>query len=457
MDLPDTRFATTPDGLRIGYQVLGEGPRDIAFIPYCPCVDVMWDDRANRYALRRMVRMGRLICIDPRGLGASDPVPLGAVPTPEAWLEDVRVVLDAVESETASIIVQAATGFLGMLFAATHPERTAGLVLIDAFARMLHADDYPAGLAPDQAESFLRANVRVWGTGGGASVVAPARRGDPAFRRWYARLQRGAASPATYNALVGWVMDLDLRPVLSTISAPTLVLHHPDDLLSPLDFGRYLHDHIDGAQFAALVAPDYFQFDTTAADEVCDRIEEFVTGAPPVREPDRALATVLFTDIVSSTEHAARIGDRRWGDLLHNHYAVARRELERFRGHEVKTMGDGLLVTFDGPARGIRCAQSICENVQSLGIDVRAGLHTGEVELGGDDIQGLAVHIGQRVSALAGPGEVLVSSTVKDLVAGSGITFVDRGMHALKGVPDEWRLFAVESSRRDNTRVAHAN
>ncbi|GAC1317509.1 MAG: adenylate/guanylate cyclase domain-containing protein [Acidimicrobiales bacterium] len=441
-DVPETRYAKTDDGLNIAYQTLGDGPRDIVLALAAHCGDMMWEEPSFAYVLHRMARIGRLICLDYRGFGGSDPVPLGALPTPETWMEDTRVVLDAVGSQTAHLVCHGASGFLGILFAATYPERTNTLTLIEATARTLRDEDYPIGIPPDVTDRFAEGSEQLWGTGGLAAVWAPSRADDEAFRRWSGRFERGAASPAMHGALVRWVINLDLRAVLPTIRVSTLVLHHESSRMIPLDHGRYLADHIDGASLVVLPGCDYWFF-SEGADEIVDRIEEFITGVPPMREPDRALATVLFTDIVASTEAAARLGDKQWMHVLNQHDVIVNRELDRHRGRKVNPTGDGVLATFDGPARAVRCAQSISEAVRRLGIEVRAGLHTGEVELRGEDIGGIAVHIGQRVSALAGPGEVLVSRTVVDLVAGSGIEFDDRGEHELKGVPGTWKLFAV--------------
>jgi class 3 adenylate cyclase len=383
--------------------------------------------------------------VDPRGVGSSDPVPLGALPTAEQASEDALIVLDAVGSESAIIFGHGPMGGLALLFAAAHPGRTRGLILMNAYARRLRAGDYPSDLTEAEIDGVADALTEIWGTGRYVEITAPSRAGDENFRRWHAWMERLSAPPALFRAFVGWIYRLDLRAALDSVRVPTLVLYRDDD---PLDYRRidseYLAAHISGARLVAVPGRDYHFF-TERADDILDQVEEFVTGAPPVRETDRALATVLFTDIVASTEHATRLGDRKWTQLLEQHDAIIRRELERHRGRRVNPTGDGVLASFDGPARGVRCARAIIDAVRPLGVDLRAGLHCGEVELRGDDIGGIAVHIGQRVSALAGPGEVLVSSTVKELVAGSGITFADRGMHQLKGVTDEWRLFAVES------------
>ncbi len=440
--MPETRYAKNADGLSIAYQTLGDGPTDIVVVPAFMCVDLMWEEPSLAHVLRRLARIGRFICFDRSGFGASDPVPLGALPTPEAWMEDARAVLDAVGSTTANLVCHGGGGVTGMLFAATYGERTNTLTLIQAFARTLWGEDYPCGVPSEVLERFIDRTAQGWGTGADVAVWAPSKAGDDSFRRWLGRYERGDQSPAMHVAMMQWNTKLDLRSVLPAIRVPTLVLHREDDRVVRLDHGRYLADHIPGAQLVVVPGTDHMFF-TQGADEIVDHIEEFITGAPPVREPDRALATVLFTDIVGSTDHASRLGDKNWTDLLNRHDELVSRELERHRGRKVNPTGDGILATFDGPARAVRCAQAICQAVRNLGIEVRAGLHTGEVELRGEDIGGIAVHIGQRVSAMAGPGEVLVSRTVTDLVAGSGLLFEERGEHDLKGVPGRWPVYAV--------------
>jgi class 3 adenylate cyclase len=444
MEQPLTNYVKSPDGLWIAYQTVGTGPEDVLFFPYCSCVDRRWDEPTYAHSLERLASIGRLIGLDPRGTGASDPVPLGSLPTPETWMEDVRVVFDEVGSRKAAVVVQGTATFFGLIFAATYPERTSALVVIDGYARALRDDDYPHGLTPAEAEVFCNEMERSWGTGASAGVVAPSRATDRAFRRWHASYERGTSSPGVLGAVMRWQFQLDVRAILPSIRVPTLVLHQAESLMTPVALGRYIAENIPDARFEELPGADTFIY-SDAADEVIDLITEFVTGAPPVREPDRALATVLFTDIVSSTERAATLGDTRWRRTLDQHDAVVGRELERHRGRKVNPTGDGVLATFDGPARAVRCAQAIVRSVTPLGIEVRAGLHTGEVEVRGRDIGGIAVHIGQRVSAFAGPGEVLVSRTVTDLVAGSGLEFEERGEHELKGVPGKWAVYAVKS------------
>ena len=443
MEPPETRYAKTDEGLSIAYQTLGDGPTDIVLLPNTSCVDQMWEEHSLAHVLHRLARIGRLICFDPRGIGASDPVPLAALPTPEAWMDDVRVVCDAVGSTTANLVFHGWTAFLGMLFAATYPERTSALVLIEATSRTLWAEDYLFGAPPEILEAVFKRMEPLWGTGAMVALYAPSRAGDQTFCRWLARAERGVLSPATWATVIRWSFNLDLRSVLPSIRVPTLVMHREADSIRVLDHGRYLAERIPGARLVVVPGTDYYFF-TQGADEIVDHIEEFITGVPPVRETDRALATVLFTDIVGSTEHATRLGDKRWTDLLNRHDELVSRELERHRGRKVNPTGDGILATFDGPARAVRCAQAICSAVRPLGIEVRAGLHTGEVELRGDDVGGIAVHIGQRVSALAGAGEVFVSRTVTELVAGSDIEFEELGEHELKGVPGRWQLYAVK-------------
>ena len=335
---------------------------------------------------------------------------------------------------------------MGLLFAATYPDRVTALVLMNTTARLLRESDYAIGLSPEQAESLLMTLVDAWGTEAVAAVVAPSRAGDPQFRRYAAKFMRAAATPRAVAAQLRYLFGLDARSVLPLIQTPTIVLHSKDFPLFPLEHGRYLADHIPGARLVEVPGGDPNPItDPEAIEIMADHFEEFLTGHRRVREPDRVLATVLFTDIVASTERAAQLGDQRWKGLLDQLDRVAHGEIEKFGGRLVKTTGDGHLATFDGPGKAVRCARTLIEAVEPLGIQLRAGLHTGEVELRGPDVGGIAVHIGARVSSLARPSEVLVSRTVTDLVAGSGLEFEDRGEHALKGINGEWRLFSVRA------------
>jgi class 3 adenylate cyclase len=399
-------------------------------LPYQTAIDVMWEEASFGRALTRLASFARLVCLDPRGTGSSDPVPLGALPVAEDWMGDIGVALDAVGSTTAAVIAQGGLGLFALLYAATYPERTRALVLIDSFA--------PAGRQPGADIDWIE---RHWGTGALGWALAPSRQGDEAFRRWHGRFERAMYSPRTSGALMRWATANDLRSILPTVTVPTLVVQHQSSGF-PLAGGEDLARSIPGAQLVVLPGGDIFPWGDTTVDAL-DAIEEFITGVPAAREPERALATVLFTDIVGSTEHAARLGDRKWTEVLSRHDELMSRELERYRGRKVNPTGDGMLATFDGPARAVRCAQAMCAGARSLGVEVRAGLHTGEIQIRGADISGIAVHIGQRVSALAGSGEVLVSRTITDLVAGSGLEFEDRGEYELKGIPGPWRLFAL--------------
>jgi len=360
-------------------------------------------------------------------------------------MEDLRAVLDAAGSERAFLFGISESGPMCSLFAATLPERTAGLVLCNTTARFMVAEDYSWGHSQERADRFLARCQKEWGTGVIATMFAPSRVADQEFRRSWGRFERRAVSPGGIVKLLAMAMDTDVRDVLPSIRVPTLVIHRRGDRIMPAEGGRYLAEHIPGAKLTEVDGDDLFPW-VGDTDSILDAVEQFVTGTRRAPQVDRVLTTVLFVDIVDSTRHLSERGDRAWRDLLDRFYEFLRREIDRFKGRETNTTGDGLLATFDGPARGIRCASAMSVEVRRLGIEIRAGLHTGECELVGDSLAGIAVHIGARVAAKATSGEILVSSTVKDLVAGSGIRFTDRGVHELKGVPGEWRLYAADAS-----------
>jgi len=430
--IPQTRYARGREG-SVAYQVVGDGPRDLVFIPWWATnLEIMWEEPSLASFLGRLGSFARLLVFDKRGAGVSDPVPLAALPTLEQWSDDVRAVMKDAGSERAALCGHSHGGQMAMLFAATYPDATSALVLADAFAKQSEGPP----LTLDEIEER-------WGSGVNLEIFAPSRAGDERFRRWYSRYERLSLSPGMVRAVVASDAEKDLRGVLPAIRVPTLVLHRSGNRYVDVEHGRYLARHIPGAKLVEIPGEDHLYF-TGETGALLDEIEEFLTGERPVAEADRVLSTVLFTDIVGSTERAAALGDRAWRELLERHHEAVRRELERHRGRAVEFVGDGLLATFDGPARAIRCALAIGEAVRALGLEIRAGLHTGEIELAGSAVRGIAVHIGARVASEAGPGEVLVSSTVKDLVAGSGLRFVDRGARSLKGVPEEWRLFAVD-------------
>jgi class 3 adenylate cyclase len=427
---------------RIAYQVLGDGPVDLLYAPARgDSLDLRFDWPPLAEFLRRLSSFTRLIMFDRRGTGASDSLSYEGLSLWEHWADDARAVLDAVGSERAAVLGTGDAGPTAVLFAATEPERARALILFTTSSRFTATDGYPGQSEEGMAQGMKRL-AEMWGTDALVDLLVPSMAGDHAFRRWYAKTSRSAMSPRDAAHYFSLLYRMDVRMVLPSIRVPTLVMHRADFLL-PVEQSRYLAEHIPGARFVMVPGPDSTVY-TPPTAEILAGIEEFLTGARPVADPDRVLAAVLFTDIVGSTQRAASVGDRNWKDLLRGHHSVAWSIVEQHRGRLVKTTGDGVLVTFDGPGRAIGCALALREAIRALGIEIRAGLHTGEVELMGEDIGGIAVHIAQRVQAFAQPGEVLVSETVPRLVTGSGIEFSDRGEHELKGVPGTWKLYAVE-------------
>jgi class 3 adenylate cyclase/pimeloyl-ACP methyl ester carboxylesterase len=433
----ETRYALNGD-LRVAYRASADGPRDIVLVStwFMNC-EVVPELPSIRGWIEAMTSLGRLILFDQPGTGASDPLAAGAMPTLEQWADSITVVLDELGSREAVLVALAGTFAPAALFAAAHPSRTTALIVLEGFADPVAA----------QADGLTHEEIRaafftMWGTGEYEHFVNPDMPWNEEIRSSWARFERLAASPRTVALMWPLVGEVDVRSVLPTIHVPTLLLQHADDAMVTPAKGRYLGDHIPGAKYVELPGRNLYHIVEPWRDSFHE-IAKFVTGDQADAAGDRVLATVLFTDIVDSTRRAAEIGDRDWHALLDAHDAVVRSQLARFRGREVSTSGDSFLAMFDGPQRAIRCAMAIRDAVQALGIQVRAGLHTGECEIRGDDIGGIAVHIGARVSALAGPNEVLVSSTLRDLVIGSGLEFEERGAHALKGVPGEWQLFAV--------------
>jgi class 3 adenylate cyclase len=436
----ETRYALNGD-LRVAYRTSREGPCDLVFIPnWFTCCEHLPELPSLQGWVEAMTSLGRLIFFDQPGTGASDPVTPSAPPTLEQWADSITAVLDDLGSRDAVLIAADGAIASAALFAATHPSRTTALVVLEGYAapETGRTDGF-------DSEQLLAAMAAMWGTGETQHVLNPDMPWNEEIRATWARHDRLAASPATYALVLPLVVEVDVRAVLPTIRVPTLVIHHADDPITPPEWGKQVADHVPGAKYVELPGRNMYHF-VEPWRESFQEIAEFLTGQHAEVADDRVLATVLFTDIVDSTRRAAEIGDRDWHALLDAHDAVVRSQLVRFRGREVSTSGDGFLAMFDGPQRAIRCAMAIRDAVQALGIEVRAGLHTGECEVRGDDIGGIAVHIGARVSALAGPNEVLVSSTLRDLVIGSGLEFEQRGTHELKGVPGEWHLSAVASS-----------
>lgn len=437
---PETRYALSGD-VRVAYQVVGDGPRDLVLVPgFVSHLELAWEHPPYERFMRRLAAIARVIVFDKRGSGLSDPI--SAAATIEERIDDIRAVMDAAGAEGADVFGWSEGATMAAVFGASFPARASALVLYGSFARGLEGDNYPWRIAPEGAEQFLfEDQEETWGQGLSLLVTAPSRFQDEALVRWWGRFERQSMSPTMARAVIRLNFDLDIRDILPSVRVPTLVIHRSEDVI-PVEGARWLRERIPGARYVELPGDDHWPW-ITDPDEVVDEVEEFLTGERHEREPDRVLATVLFTDIVGSTERAALLGDRRWRDLLEQHDRIVRRELDRHRGREVKMTGDGVLATFDGPARAINCARAIREQVRPLGIELRLGLHTGECELRDGDVGGIAVHIGARVADIAGPGEVVVSGTVKDLVVGSDIAFADRGTHSLKGAPGEWRLYAV--------------
>jgi class 3 adenylate cyclase len=441
---PPIRYAANGD-IYLAYRTLGDGPVDLVFVAGAVTnLDVLWDLQEYRAWFEELARFTRVILFDKRGMGLSDRVRIGTL---EERMDDVRAIMDDAGSDAAVLLGVSEGGPMSILFAATYPERTQGLVLCGAEVKEEKSDDWPWG--ESTREDFeqhvtIENVVERWGKGLAVGYFVPSRADDAHLREWFGRLQLQSASPHDAVATMRMAFEIDVRHVAPSIRTPTLILHRVDDRVCHVENARWLALHIEGSQYVELPGDTHPPF--VDGEDMMAEIREFLTGVREPEEPERVLATVLFTDIVGSTDRARELGDRRWRDLVERHHEVVRRDLERFRGREVDTAGDGFLATFDGPARAIRSAKAITESVRRLGLEIRAGLHTGEVELAGEAVRGIAVHTGARVAAQARASEVLVSQTVKDLVAGSGIEFEDRGAHELKGIPGEWRLYAVTQS-----------
>jgi class 3 adenylate cyclase len=429
--------------VNIAYQVVGDGPFDLVYVPgWVTNLEYGWENRLVERYYNRLASFSRLILFDKRGTGLSDRVPDTALPSLEQRMDDVRAVMDAVGSKRAAVMGHSEGGNMCVLFAATYPERTIALVTFGIYVKRIPSPDYPWAPTPEERERWLRRLEEEWGGVVDLETLAPTLGQDPEFRRWWSTYLRLSASPSAAVALGRMNTQIDVTTILQSVRVPTLVMHRVGDLDIRIEEARYIAQRIPGARLVELPGDDHLPW-TPDMDLVLDEVERFLTGSIRRPEPDRVLATVLFTDIVDSTARAADLGDRQWRQVLQTHHGTVRRELERFRGREIKTTGDGFLATFDGPARAIRCALAIRDAARQAGLEVRAGLHTGECETMPNDIGGIAVHIASRVVTEAVPGEVLVSRTVKDLVAGSGIEFQDRGSRALKGLNAEWQLFAA--------------
>jgi class 3 adenylate cyclase len=443
VEQPEIRYAQSGE-LSIAYQVVGDGELDLVFVPgFISHADLAWQAPLFSKFMRRFGSFARLITFDKRGTGLSERT-LG-FGSAEDRMDDIRAVMDAAGCDRAALVGISEGGPLTILFAATYPERVSAMVLWGTFARVQQGPDYPLGVDPEAIDSFIEGLVDRWGTGTALPFFVADMPKDPETSAFVARYERSSATPNLVREIMHRNCDIDVRSALPAVNAPTLVVHRRGDYAVPFECGAYLAREIQDARLLELPGDWHLNGSENGEDDALDAIEEFLTGRrhEPAVPVDRVLKTVLFTDIVESTARAAEEGDRRWHELLDRHDAEIRRELDRYRGQEVKTTGDGFLAAFDGPGRAINCAQSIAESSRDLGLEIRAGVHSGECELRGDDLAGIAVHIGARVASLAGPGEVLVTGTVRDLVNGSGIQFVDRGRHALKGVPGEWQVLAV--------------
>jgi class 3 adenylate cyclase len=443
---PETRYARN-GAIHLAYQVLGSGPPNLLNVGpgLNGHLDYAWMEPSLARFMRRLASFSRLIMYDNRGVGLSDPVPGSAAPTMDEQVDDIRAILDQTGCQRAVLMGNAPGCAPALVFAATHPGRVDSLILLGGYARLRAGAGYPYGLDQADVDQIADAILGTWGTGADLDLFAPAVAADDNFRRWYAQIQRLSASPATAAAMIRLWYEVDVRSVLPAIRVPTLVIARAGNATFPAHHFRYLADHIAGAKYLEFPDADLLFF-TGHADQVLDATEEFVTGTRPLPSPDRFLGTVLFVDVAGSTQLAARIGDSRFADLLGEFLQLVRRQLDRYQGRLVDTAGDGALALFDSPARAIACAEAVRDGVRALGLQVRAGVHTGEMEHGpGGEVRGIAVHTGARVAALAGPGEILVSRTIRDLVAGAPIRLESRGSHQLKGMPGSWEVFAVVS------------
>jgi len=438
--IPETKDARSGE-INIAYQVIGNGNIDLVYVPgWVSNVEYTWEEPRLRHFLRRLASFSRLIIFDKRGTGLSDPA--SELPTLEKRMDDVRAVMDAAGSKQAALLGASEGGTMCALFAATYPERTTALILYGTYAKRIWSPDYPWAPTVDERQSFFNLIKEGWGGSVDIGSLAPSMVNDEEFKQWWATYLRRSASPSMALALAKMNSEIDIRSILPAIHVRTLVMHRLGDKDIDVNGSRYISRQIPNAKYVELSGEDHLWF-VGDSDVILNNVEEFLTGSYHPAEPERILATVMFTDIVGSTQKAVELGDSKWRNLLISHRTIIRRELAAFRGKEIETTGDGFLATFDGPARAIRCAMAMNKAVASLNIEIRVGLHTGECELMDNDVGGIAVHLGARVMSKASASEILVSSTVKDLVAGSGILFEEKGVHKLKGIPGEWQLYKV--------------
>lgn len=442
IEQPETKYAKSGD-LNIAYQVVGDGPIDLVFVPgWVSNIEYSWEHPSYAKFYNRLASFSRLILFDKRGTGLSDRVADSELPTLEQRMDDVRAVLDKVDSERSVVFGFSEGGNMSVLFAATYPERTIALITFGIFASRIWSEDYPWAPKLEERKKWLDSLEEKWGGPVDIETLAPSAAHDKRFRDWWATYLRRSVSPKAAVAIGNMNSSIDIRNILSTVRVPTLILHRSGDKEANIEEGYYIRDRIPGAKFIELEGEDHFPI-VGDFDSILNEVEEFITGVRPTQDPDRILATVVFTDIVGSTDLIEELGDRKWKNLLEDHRLLIRKRLREFRGNEIETIGDGFLATFDGPARAIKCASAIIESMEELGIELRVGVHTGECEILEDGIAGIAVHIAARVASKSNAGELVVSRTVKDLVAGSGIKFEDRGYHSLKGIDEKWHLFTV--------------
>ena len=442
MKVPPTRYAKSGN-LNIAYQVVGDGPFDLVYVPgWVSNIEMMWTEPHHAHLLSRLASFSRLLLFDKRGTGLSDRVSNDQLPTLEQRMDDVRAVMDAAGSDRAALFGHSEGCSMSILFAATYPQRSIALALYGSFAKRSWSEDYEWAPTLEQRQALADEVEDGWG-GVDLNYYVPSRAGDETLREWLAAYFRSGASPAAGAALMRMNTLNDVRAVLPAVRVPTLVMHANGDRDVKVEEGRYVAAHIEGARFVEIAGGDHIWFLSPQGDDIVDAVEEFLTGVRPRPEPDRFLATVLFTDVVNGTARASELGDRRWGELIEQHHATVRSELDRHRGVEVDTAGDGFFATFDAPGRAVRCAMAVRDRLSALGLEIRAGVHTGECEMIAGKVGGIAAIIGARVREQATPSEVLVTSTVRDLTSGSGIVFEDRGSRALKGVSRQWQLFAA--------------
>jgi class 3 adenylate cyclase len=445
---PETRYAKASEGGYVAYQLFGSGSVDLVFVTnWITNCDAMWEEPTMAAYFERLARFARVLCFDKRGTGVSDPVPLSDLPRLEEWMDDVQTVMDAAQIERAALLGDTEGGPMAMMFAATHPDRVSALALVNSFARWRRADDYPIGMPHETAEKLVDRYEQHYGvTSEILALTAPTSAHDARFARWFTRYQRLGMPRGAATTMYRWVTELDVRSILPSIRVPTLVLQRRDALHHRAAFGRYLAEQIPGARYVELPGADTLPVSAGDFGLLLGEVEEFLTGARAVPVLNRQLATVMITDIVDSTHLAAERGDAAWVQLVQQHDDVVREQLDTYRGREIDHTGDGFLATFDGPARAVTCAARLEEALRARGITIRAGIHTGEVELVGGALRGLAIHIAARVMSTAERGGILVSGTVRDLVVGSGIEFAERGTYELKGVPGSWVLSEVISA-----------